>query len=73
MYIQKIINKFLEDIETLKVDFIMIYIIHKNLVLLKLSRIVKRFLKSVIDFYFVKKINNFFTTYDHESSTASRI
>ena len=48
----------LEDIKMLQVNFIIIYIIHKILVLLKITRILKHFLRSIIDFYFFKN-NNF--------------
>ena len=37
-----------------QVNFIMIYIIHKISVLLKTIRILKRFLRSIIDFYLLK-------------------
>ena len=47
-------KKLLEDIKTLQLSFIMIYIIHKTLVLIKIPRISKRFLKSIIDFNFLK-------------------
>ena len=53
----KIIQKLLEDINVMVVvNFMMICIIHKILVLLKIIRILKRFLRS-IDFCFLK--NNF--------------
>ena len=42
----------------LQVNFIMICIIHKILVLVKITRISKHFLRSIIDFYFLK--NNYF-------------
>ena len=38
----------------LEANLIMICIIHKFLVLLKITRILKRFLGSIIDFYFLK-------------------
>ena len=45
----------------LQVNFIMICTIHKILVLLEITRILKCFLSSVIDFYlFFKETNNFF-------------
>ena len=44
----------------LQVNFIIIYIINKISVLLKFTRISKRFLRSIIDFYFFKKLVNFF-------------
>ena len=43
----------------LQVNFIMIYIVHKISVLLKIARILKHFLGSIIDFYFFEQ-NNFF-------------
>ena len=50
----KIIQKLLEDINVMvMVNFMMICIIHKILVLLKIMRILKRFLRS-IDLYFLK-------------------
>ena len=55
----------------LQVNFIMIDIIHKILVLLKITGILKRFLGSIIDFYFFEKNNSyFFTTYNDEKSKA---
>ena len=56
----------------LQVKFIMIYIIHKPSVLLKITRIFKRFLRSIIDFYFLNKNNSFFflTTYNDEKFKA---
>ena len=39
----------------------MIYIIHKILVLLKVTRISKHFLRSIIDFYLFIKIIDFFS------------
>ena len=51
-------KKRLGEIKILLVNFIMINIIHKILVLLKITRILKRFLRSVIDFHFLK--NKFF-------------
>ena len=48
-------KKLLEEIKMLRVNFIMICIIHKILVLLKVTRILKRFLRSKTDFYFLKK------------------
>ena len=44
----------------LQINFIMIYIIHKISVLLKITRILKRFLKSIIELYFLKH-NTFFS------------
>ena len=46
----------LEDIEVLKISIIMIYIIHKILVLLQITRILKRFLRSITDLFFLKQI-----------------
>ena len=43
----------------LQANFIIIYIIHKILVLLKITTILKHFSRSIIDFYFFK--NNFFS------------
>ena len=42
----------------LQINFIMISIIHKILVLLKITRILKRVLRSIIDFFFKKKKKN---------------
>ena len=39
----------------LQVNFLMIYTIHKISVLLKITRILKRFLKIIIDLFFFKK------------------
>ena len=45
----------------LQVSFIMSYIIHKILVLFKITKILKRFLKNIINFHnFFKKNINFF-------------
>ena len=46
----------LEDIEVLKISIIMIYIIHKILVLLQITRILKHFLRSITDLFFLKQI-----------------
>ena len=62
-------KKRLGEIKILLVDFIMINIIHKILVLLKITRILKRFLGSVIDFYFLK--NNFFFTIYNDGKSKS--
>ena len=62
-------KKRLGEIKILLVDFIMINIIHKILVLLKITRILKRFLRSVIDFYFLK--NNFFFTIYNDGKSKS--
>ena len=54
-------NIYLMNLQTfLQVNFIMNYIIHKISVLLKITRILKLFLRSMINFYFLKKIINFF-------------
>ena len=45
----------------LQVNLIMIYIIHEISILLKITTILKRFLRSIIDFYFFKKIIIFFS------------
>ena len=47
----------------LQANFIMICIIYKNLVLLKITRILKRFLRSIIDIYSLKNNYFFFTIY----------
>ena len=54
-------EKLFDEIKMLQVNFIVIYIIHEMLVLLKITRILKRFLRSIIDFYFLKN-DVFFTT-----------
>ena len=41
----------LEEIKMTRVNFIMIYVIHKIPVLLKITRILKPFLRRVIDVY----------------------
>ena len=56
------LKRLLENIKMLQVNFIIIYIIHKILVLLKITRILKRFLRSIIGFYFYKIFCNSFTT-----------
>ena len=48
-------KKLLENIKVLQVNFIIIYIIHKILELLKITRTLKCLLKSV---HFFKKENN---------------
>ena len=49
----------------LQVNIILICIIHKILVLLKITtRILKRFLRSATDINFLKKIINFFAIYN---------
>ena len=54
----------------LQVNFIMIYIIHKISVLFKITRILKRFLRSIVDFYIKKKQLILFTTYNDGNSKA---
>ena len=44
----------------LRVNAVMIYIIHKILVLLKIIKNSKRFLRSIIDFHFLKRNSQFF-------------
>ena len=44
----------------LQVNYIIIYIIHKISVSLKITRIFKRFLRSIMQFYFLEKIVIFF-------------
>ena len=44
----------------LQVNYIIIYIIHKISVSLKITRIFKRFLRSIMQFYFLEKIAIFF-------------
>ena len=59
----------LEEIKMTRVNFIMIYVIHKISVLLKITRILKLFLRRVIDvhsFFFKKNNYFFFTTYNDE-------
>ena len=63
----------------LQVNFIMIAIIHKISVLLKITRILKHFLKSITDFYFfdifILNFNFlilFFTIYNDEKFKASK-
>ena len=50
-----IYKKLLEDIKMLQVNLIIIYIIHKLSVLLKITRILKCFLRTIRDIYFLKK------------------
>ena len=52
--LKKVLKKLFEDIKDIKVNFIMICLIHKILVLLKITRILKHFLRSIIEFYFSK-------------------
>ena len=53
----------------LQINLIMIFIIHKILELLKITRIIKRFLTSLMDFYLKKKLF-FFTIYHGEKFKA---
>ena len=53
----------------LQVNFIMTDIIRKILVLLKITIILKHFLRSIIDSYFLKN-NYFFTKYNDGKSKA---
>ena len=59
-------------------SFVMIYIIHKMLVLLKITWIISKiillnaFLRSIIDFYFLKKNLFFFIIYNDGKSKAWR-
>ena len=48
IYIHIYIKQLLEDIKMLQVNFIMIYIIHKMLVLLKIIRVLKQFFRKTI-------------------------
>ena len=50
----------------LQVNFIMIWIIHKILVLLKITRILKHFLRNIIDFHFF-----FFLIFSHHKMMES--
>ena len=63
----------LEEIKMTRVNFIMIYVIHKTPVLLKMTRILKPFLRRVIDVYsfFSKKIIIFFS--QHIMMKSSRL
>ena len=44
-----IIKKLLEDMKMLQVNFVMIYIIYKILVLHKITRVLQPFLRNIID------------------------
>ena len=59
-YTKNLIKKLLEGIKMLKVNFVMTWIIYKVLMLLKITRILKCFLRSIIDFYLKKKIHSFY-------------
>ena len=65
---KRITKQLLEDIKTQEVNFIVIYIILKILMLFKITRTLKSFLRSIIDFSFFKKINNFFHNMEDGSS-----
>ena len=58
------IEKLLEDIKMVKFNFIVIYIIHKTLVSLKITRTLKLLLRSI---FFFKKALIFFTNYSDEN------
>ena len=53
---KKIMKKLLADIKIQQVSFIMLCATHKVSVLLKITRMSKRFLRSIIDFYFFKNL-----------------
>ena len=66
---ERFVKILLEEIKMTRVNFIMIYVIRKISVLLKITRILKLFLRRVIDVHssFFKKDNYFFfTTYNDE-------
>ena len=66
---ERFVKILLEEIKMTRVNFIMIYVIHKISVLLKITRILKLFLRRVIDvhsFFFKKNNYFFFTTYNDE-------
>ena len=66
---ERFVKILLEEIKMTRVIFIMIYVIHKISVLLKITRILKLFLRRVIDvhsFFFKKNNYFFFTTYNDE-------
>ena len=44
-----IIKKLLEDMKMLQVNFVMIYMIYKILVLHKITRVLQPFLRNIID------------------------
>ena len=52
----------------LQVNFIMICIIHKSLVLLKITGILKLFLRNIINFYIFEKEFFFSATYNDGKS-----
>ena len=66
---ERFVKILLEEIKMTRVNFIMIYVIRKISVLLKITRILKLFLRRVIDvhsFFFKKDNYFFFTTYNDE-------
>ena len=66
---ERFVKILLEEIKMTRVNFIMIYVIRKISVLLKITRILKLFLRRVIDvhsFFFKKNNYFFFTTYNDE-------
>ena len=54
---KKFIKKLLKDTKILQINSIMIYINHKNLVFLKINRILQHFSRSLKDFSFFFKKN----------------
>ena len=63
----------LEEIKMTRVNFIMIYVIHKISVLLKITRILKLFLRRVIEVHsFFFKKNKFFFS-QHIMMKSSRL
>ena len=62
--LKKSFKKLFEDIKDIKVNFTMICLIHKILVLLKITSILKHILRSIIEFFFFKRQLFFFTTYN---------
>ena len=60
---KKFIKKLLKDTKILQINSIMIYINHKNLVFLKINRILQHFSRSLKDFsfFFKKKVIDFFS------------
>ena len=56
----------------LEVNFIKICIIHKILVLLKTARILKLFLRSIVDFHFLRNNLFLFTTYNDGKAKSCR-
>ena len=64
MHVKKFYKKVIRRHKNAASQVKIIYIIHKFLVLLKITRIWKGFLRSIKDFYFFKKIVIFFTAYN---------